>query len=268
MPNITNLLSIHQRMLPKSHFLVYLLLSFGLITGGKCVAATPQNPPAELTNLLTQLDTAANQGDIKSVVQFYSPNFTQDDGLNRQMMEQALVSLWKQYPHLKYSTQLESWQPQGNAIIADTLTTITGTPSASNNNMAMTSTIKTRSRIVGGKILHQDIISERNQITSGATPPQIDFRLPQQVKVNQTFNLDAIVQQPLNEDFLLGTAIEEPVQPNKYLKPTQVNLDLLSSGGIFKVGRAPSTPGSEWLSAVVLRQGGMTIITQRMQVVR
>ncbi len=268
MHNFTTLLPRRQRMLPRSRFLGFLLLTLSLIAGGKCVAATPQTPPAELANLLTQIDSAASQGNLKAVVQFYSPNFIQDDGLNRQTMEQGLITLWKQYPNLKYSTQLESWKPEGNAIIADTVTNITGAPSASNNNMAMNSTIQSRSRIIGGKIVSQNILSERNEITSGTKPPQIDFRLPQHVKVGQSFELDAILKEPLNDDFLLGTALEEPIQPNKYLKPTQVNLDLLTSGGLFKVGRAPATPGSEWLSAVILRQGGMTIVTQRIQVVR
>lgn len=62
--------------------------------------------------------------------------------------------------------------------------------------------------------------------------------------------------------------MEEPVQADKYLNPTPVDLELLSSGGLFKVGRAPSTPGSQWLSAVIMRGDGMTMVTQRVQVVK
>jgi len=226
-----------------------------------------QNAPAELQNLLTQIDTAATQGNVKGVVQFYSPNFTQGDGLTRLTLEQGLTSLWKRYPQLKYSTQLQSWQSEGNAIIANTVTTITGLPSANDGHLAFNSTITSRQRIVGGKIVRQDIESERTQLTSGPKPPRVEIKLPQQVKVGESFDFDAIIQEPLGEENILGAALEEPIQPNKYLNPTPVDLELLTSGGLFKVGRAPATPGGQWLSAVIMRGDGMIMITQRMQVV-
>ncbi|MBO3463006.1 nuclear transport factor 2 family protein [Aetokthonos hydrillicola Thurmond2011] len=252
-----------------SRLLVLFFLAIGLAGGWKqAQAVTPQNPPPQLQNLLQQIDTAATQGNIKGVLQFYSPNFTQGDGLNLQTLEQALTSLRKRYPQLKYTTQLQSWRSEGNAIIADTVTTITGLPSASSQNQTLTSTITSRQRIAGGKIVHQDIQAERTQITSGAKPPHVEIKLPQQVKVGEQYNFDAILQEPLGEDYLLGAALEEPVQANRYLNPTPVNLELLTSGGLFKIGHAPATPGSQWLSAVIMRPEGMIMITQRLQVVK
>ena len=228
----------------------------------------PSNTPTELRNLLTQMDRAASQGDIKGVMQLYSPNFTHGDGLNAQSLEKSLLALWKRYPQLRYSTQLQSWKTEGNVIVAETVTNITGLPSANSNNLALNATITSRQRIQGGKIVSQEILSERSLITSGNQPPQINVNLPQQVRVGQQYSFDAIVQEPLGDDLLLGTAIEEPVEISKYLNPTSVDLESLRSGGLFKVGRAPSTPGPRWVSAVVLRGGGMTMVTQRLQVVR
>jgi len=37
-----------------------------------------------LKNLLTQIDAAANQHDVKAVMQFYGENFSHSDGLSRQ----------------------------------------------------------------------------------------------------------------------------------------------------------------------------------------
>ncbi|WP_414565205.1 MULTISPECIES: nuclear transport factor 2 family protein [unclassified Anabaena] len=227
-----------------------------------------QNAPAELKNLLTQMDATASKGDIKGVMQLYSPTFTHGDGLNRQTLEQSLTAFWKRYPQLRYSTTLESWKSEGNAIVAETVTNITGLPSANANNVGLNATIKSRQRIQGGRIVNQEILSERTLLTSGNQPPQIDINLPQQVKVGEQYSFDAIVQEPLGDDFLLGTAVEEPVQPSKFLNPTSVDLELLTSGGLFKVGRAPSTPGNQWISAVILRGSGMTMVTQRLQVVR
>jgi hypothetical protein len=252
-----------------SRLLASSLLVLSLLSSLKCAqASTTQNAPAELQSLLTQVDTAASRGDVKGVVQFYSPNFTHSDGLTRPSMEKALTNLWQRYPRLKYTTQLQSWKPEGNAIVAETVTNITGLPSTTSNNMALNATIRSRQRIVGGRIVRQDILSERTLLTSGAKPPQVELKLPQQVKVGQQYNLDAIVQEPLGDDYLLGAALEETIKPDKYLTPTQVDLELLSSGGIFKIGRAPNIPGSQWISAVVMRGGGTTMITQRLQIVK
>lgn len=281
MPNFVSFLHKHPTLLQSSRLLVFSLL-MGLLTSLSAQAKAPphlvqapepvrstsQNAPAQLTNLLTQIDTAANRRDVKRVMQFYSPNFIHGDGLTRQNMEKALTALWQRYPQLKYSTQIQSWQSEGNAIVAETVTNITGVPSTNSDNSVLNATIRSRQRIAGGKIVRQDVLSERTQVTSGTKPPQVDVKLPQQVKVGQQYSLDAVVQEPLGDDYLLGAALEEPIKPDKLLAPTPVDLELLTSGGIFKVGRAPATPGSQWVSTVIMRGEGMVMITQRMQVVK
>ncbi|MEH2334221.1 nuclear transport factor 2 family protein [Nostoc sp.] len=278
MTNIITALVRRQLRFPANIWLVSFLLTLGLTSGWERTqatipqqlvqAGTAQNAPADLKNLLTQVDAAASRGDVKGVLQYYSPNFTHGDGLNRQTLEKSLISLWQRYPKLQYSTKLLSSKSEGNGIIAETETKITGLPSGNSNNLALNATIKSRQRIVGGKIVRQDILAERTLLSSGSKPPQIDIKLPQQVLVGQKYNFDAIIQEPLGDDFLLGTALEESIQPEKFLNPTPVDLELLTSGGLFKTGQAPSTPGSQWVSAVILRGSGMTMVTQRLQVVK
>ena len=269
MTKITPLLMKRNKTLPVGISLISSLLAIGLSSTWQLAqAGQPGDAPSTLTNVLTQIDNAANQGNIKDVMKFYSPTFTNGDGLNRKELEQALTGLWKRYPKLRYTTRLESWKNEGNTIIAETVTDISGLPASGNNNLTLQSTIKSRQQITGSKIVHQDILSERTQLTSGNKPPQIEVKLPQQVKVGEKYSFDAIVQEPLADDFLLGTAMEEPIQANKFLNPTTANLEVLNSGGLFKIGRAPSTPGTQWVSAVIRRGEDMTIITQRLQVVK
>ena len=272
MTKIIPLLMKLHKTLPLGFGLLSSLLAIGLSSPGQWARASqPENTPSTLTKLLTQMDTAANQGNVKAVMQFYSPTFTHGDGLNRKGMEQALTGLWKRYPKLRYTTKLESWKSEGNTIIAETITSISGLPvsgNISNNNLTLQSTIKSRQKVTGSKIVRQDILSERTQLTAGSTPPQVEIKLPQQVKVGEKYSFDAIVQEPLGEDFLLGAAMEEPIQVNKLLNPTTANLEFLSVGGLFKIGRAPFSPGTQWVSAVIRRGEDMTIITQRLQVVK
>jgi hypothetical protein len=270
MTNIIALLMKHNKTLTGSISLLSCLLTLNLTSNGRLAHAAQQedNTPAALKNLLTEIDTASSRGDLKGVMQFYSPKFTHGDGLNRQKMEQALKSFWQRYPQLRYSTKLQSWKQEGKTIIAETVTNITGLPSASSNNLTLNATIISRQRIAGTKIIRQDILSELTQLTSGNKPPQVEIKLPQQVKVGQKYSFDAIVKEPLGNDLLLGSAIEDTIQPNKYLNPTRINLELLNAGGIFKTGIAPSTPGQQWISAVIVRNDGMTMITQRLKIVK
>ncbi|WP_289500995.1 nuclear transport factor 2 family protein [Gloeocapsopsis sp. IPPAS B-1203] len=228
--------------------------------------ATPDAPPA-LKNLLARIDAAANAHNANAVVQYYGTNFTHSDGLTQQSMAQSLNQLWQSYPQLRYTTRVESWKPEGRAIVAETITNISGSQVQDNRNLMFNATIRSRQRIENEKIVRQDILWERSQLRAGAKPPTIEVRLPQQVKAGQQFNFDAIVQEPLGDDYLLGAVIEEPVQSANYLNPVPVELELLPAGGIFKQGRAPAAGSHRWISAIVVRGDGMTMVTQRLQVV-
>lgn len=250
-----------------SKWCAFLLTLSLTIVWSRATAAPPQTAPPQLKNLLTQVDAAANQHNVKAVMQFYGAQFTHTDGLTRQNMENALTQLWQRYPQLKYQTQLQSWQNDGQAIVAETITNITGTQPEDPRNLTLNATIKSQQRYENGKIVRQEILAERSQLSAGAKPPTVNLNLPQQVKVGQQYNFDAIVQEPLGDDYLVGAAIEEPIQADKYFNPTPVELKLLPAGGLFKVGRAPAKADNRWISAVLVRGDGMTLVTQRLQVI-
>lgn len=246
------------------------MLGFGWVEGVAPVrvqAEPPNTAPVQLKNALTQIDAAANNRNLQAVMQFFSPGFTQSDGLTYRSLQQSLSQLWKRYPNLTYRTELESWKPEGRGFLAETVTYIQGSQKLGEREFKLEATMKSRQRFENQKILRQDVLSERSKVTSGANPPTVKFNVPEQVTVGQDFNFDVIVQEPLGNDLLLGTALEEASRPTGYLQPTKVDLELLPAGGIFKVGRAPLSPDSRWLSAVLVRESGMTMVTQRLRVV-
>lgn len=243
------------------------LLTFVVTISDRTFAAPPATAPPQLQNMLVQIDAAANKKDIKAVMQFYSPSFTQTDGLTYQNLEKALTGLWQRYPQIKYQTQLQSWQAEGNGIVAETVTNITGTQTKDSRKLALRATIRTRQRYENQKIVSQEVLSERSQLSTGTKPPTLDIRLPQSVKPGQQYNFDTIVQEPLKDDYLLGAAVEEPVEAGQYFNPTQVQLELLPAGGLFKIGRVPAGTGDRWLSAVIVRGDGLTQVTQRLNVI-
>lgn len=247
--------------------LLGLIIGWGVVVSASSVqAASPDSAPAELKESLAQIDAAANRHDVQAVVKFYSPNFTHSDGFNLQTLETTLTQLWQRYPQLSYRTELKSWDKEGDAIVAETVTYITGTQPIEGRDTKLEGTLRSKQRFQGASIIRQDVLAERTQLSSGAKPPTVDVKLPEQVRVGQPYNLDAIVQEPLGDDLMLGAAVEEPVKADRYAKPSPFELELLAAGGLFKQGRAPLTKGNYWVSAVLIREEGMTMITQRLQV--
>jgi hypothetical protein len=224
-------------------------------------------PPAILT-LLQEMDAASSRKDLKGVLKFYSPTFTHSDGLNYTTLQPAVTAFWQSTKALQYATKVDSWQAQGDNYTLETTTTIKGVQAAAERDMNLTATIKSKTTVVNQKIVAQEILSEQTRLSLGEKPPAVQVNLPQQVNVAQTFNFDVVVTTPVGEDLLLGAAVEEPITPEQYLKRADVPLEPLAAGGLFKVGQAPSQPTREWISAVLIQEGGMTIVSQRLNVVK
>ena len=248
---------------------VSLLLSLGLngVIGSRVNAQTPANAPAELTNIISEIDTAANSQNLQQLMGFYSSEFQTADGLNSSTLSEGLKKLWQSYPDLKYNTQLQSWEKIGDELVAQTSTTLVGTEQKDGGTNKINSTITSRQYFRGDKLVRQEILTEKTDVTSGKNPPKVRVVLPEQVRVGQQFNFDVIVEEPLLNNVLLGEALEEPAGSDRYINPGVVELDFLSAGGLFKLGTAPSTPGDRWLSAIIVRSDGITMVTRRLSVV-
>ena len=179
---------------------------------------------------------------------------------------EALSQTWERYPQLTYTTELKSWERVGQELVAETITQIEGTETEVDQPRQIKSTIRSRQYFQDQKLVRQEILAEQTQITSGSNPPQVIVNLPEKVRVGDQFDFDIIVQEPLNRDILLGTAIEEKASSDRYSDPTTLELDLLPGGGIFKVVKAPLSPDNLWLSAILVRGDGSILITQRVRV--
>ncbi|NJL22448.1 MAG: nuclear transport factor 2 family protein [Leptolyngbyaceae cyanobacterium SM1_3_5] len=239
------------------------LMLIGAI-GQSAQAAPPDTAPPDLTNWLSQMDAAANQRDLAAVLEFYSPNLTHSDGLTRDSLESALSNLWQRFPNATYQTRLTNWEAIDNGYLIETRTTIAGTETG-DREFALNATIDSRQRIEGQAIVEQTILAEQSRLTSGDNPPTIEVSLPATIRPNSQFTFDAVVQEPLGDRLLLGTALEETVSVEAYTTTPPIDFELLNSGGLFKVGTIPEA-GDRWISAIVVRDDGITAVTQRLQV--
>ncbi|MDY7002560.1 MAG: nuclear transport factor 2 family protein [Cyanobacteriota bacterium] len=251
-----------------SSLLLGLTVSSGIVLSPNLTLAQDRDKtPDELTDILKKIDRAASRQDLEDVMDFYSNDFTNSDGLNRENLSEALSKFWQLYQSVEYRTEVKSWETDGDAIVAETVTYITGIQEMNDRNIRLKSTITSQQRYEDQKIVEQEILAERNQLTSGKNPPTINVNLPEEVEVGEKYNFDVIVAEPLGEQIMIGAAWKEPINENSYnFESANFKLELLPSGGIFKIGEATENSEDRWLSAVLMRKGGITISTYRLKV--
>jgi hypothetical protein len=233
----------------------------------KPVWAAPANTaPERLTQQLKALETAANNRDLEAVQDIYSNEATTVVG-SPQELTQKLKQFWEQYSKLDYQVELQSWEQQGNAIVAETVTRIRGLREQQERDIVLQAELRSRQQFVDGKIVSQEILSEQSQLYIGDNAPRVTVKVPNEVEVGKQFNFDVIVREPVGDNILLGAALEEEVTPTDYLKPQEVDLEILPAGGIYRLGEAPTNPGKRWLSAIIVRGNGMTLVSKRVNIV-
>lgn len=250
------------------NFPITFLLSLGIIFNfsSNLKAEEPSTAPAQLKTLIGQIDTAANQHNFEQIKNFYSPNFTNSDGLDYKTLEKSLKSLWTRYPDLKYTTELMSWEKEGENLVTRTQTRIEGTGKLQENRANLQGTIQSRQTFQGNKLLRQEILNEKITLTSGKKPPEIDVKLPETVRTGQEFDFDVILKDPMAGNLFAGAAMNQEIDPENYLNPSVLDIELLQAGGLFKRAKAPSKPEDRWLSGVLIGSDGITWVTQRLRV--
>jgi hypothetical protein len=232
--------------------------------------AVSQPVPPEIVQLVTEVDRAASKQELEQVLRFYADGFEHSDGLTKDTLKTSLRELWSRYSQLSYKTEVKNWEQKGNQYTVEAVTKIQG-----NQKEAKFKPFKLTAELISkqtyqqkdGKwqILRQDITQETSILTAGNQPPIVELRLPNVIGVGRQYSLDAIAETP-DYNIIVGAIFTEPVSANGFFKDRSVDLEPLRSGGIYKIGQAPYKEGNFWVSAVIVREGGITITGKRLRV--
>jgi hypothetical protein len=226
-----------------------------------------QAAPAEVQRVLAGLEAATGDRNLDAVMAFYSESFASDTGFDYAQLRATLETLWQRYPDIDYEVELLSWQAAGpGRYTVETRTRVTGQQTLTDRTLSLTADITSRQRIEAGQIAYQETLSETSRLVSGENPPTLQVELPATLAPGQSYSFDTIVLEPLGDRTLMGVAVEEGVTSIDFFEPRPVVFDLLSAGGLYKVGTAPAEPDSRWVSTVVIREDGMVVETRRVRV--
>ena len=92
----------------------------------------------------------------------------------------------------------------------------------------------------------------------------ISFKIPDKVLTGSKYDIDIILDKPLEEVIIAGGI--KPHQVNSLFEQ-EVLLEPLSSGGIFKMTRAPTKPGIQLWSGIIAHPLGMITFTKSIDIV-
>ncbi len=101
------------------------------------------------------------------------------------------------------------------------------------------------------------IRSDNNQI-------DIKISIPDKVLTGSKYDIDIILNQPLEETIIAG-GIKEYEEGN--LLGQSIPLEPLATGGIFKVSRAPLTPGIQIWTGIIAHPIGLVSFTKTVNIV-
>ena len=118
--------------------------------------------------------------------------------------------------------------------------------------------------IVNEKIYEGTIKNLFTTIRNDYKKIDISFKMPEKVLTGSKYDIDIILNKPLEEVIIAGAI--KPHQVNSFFEQ-EILLEPLASGGIFKITRAPSKPGIQIWSGIIAHPEGMITFTKSIDIV-
>ena len=200
------------------------------------------------------LENALNAGNLKLI----KDNFKEKESL---IIQKKFSEIIKEFPELKWEIkrisskdskeQLFQIKVIGKKVVNEEIYLL-----ESNFNYLF-STLN--EKINSGKIknLLTTVRNDQNNI-------DIVFRIPEKVLTGAKYDIDIILTEPL-DDLIIAGGIKSH-QDESYFKQ-EISIEPLASGGIFKMTRAPTEPGTQVWSGIIVHPKGMISFTKSVEIV-
>ena len=200
------------------------------------------------------LENALNTGNLKLI----KDNFKEKESL---IIQEKFSEIIKEFPELKWEIkrisskdskeQLFQIKVIGKKVVNEEIYLL-----ESNFNYLF-STLN--EKINSGKIknLLTTVRNDQNNI-------DIIFSIPEKVLTGANYDIDIILTEPLDNLIIAGGIKSH--QDESYFKQ-EISIEPLASGGIFKMTRAPSQPGTQVWSGIIVHPKGMISFTKSVEIV-
>ena len=235
---------INSHYLPKlKYFLVYIF--FYLISAELAISQS-------LTNkVLLDLENGLNKRDFGIIKKYFEEK-------ESKKIEDDFTKIIKDFPNSKWT--IKNQKDKDYADIA-----ISGSKIVNGKEFILESNFNYYYSLNNGKIKNGLIKNHLTTIRSDKNSLDINFSIPNNVLTGANYDIDIIINNPLEENAIAGGIKSHQV--DSIIKQT-IELEPLVSGGIFKVTRAPAIPGIQVWTGIIAHKEGMISFTKTVNIIK
>ncbi len=203
---------------------------------------------------ISNLENSLNSRDLE----FISKNFRNDENLN---MPKQFSKIINEFPDIKWKIKrLKSNIPNKEILRIK----VSGKKIVNGEKHILESNFYYLFSIINGKIDQGMIKNLFTTIRNDDNKIDISFKIPDKVLTGSKYDIDIILNKPLEEVIVAGSI--KPHEVNSFFEQ-EILLEPLASGGIFKMTRAPSKPGIQIWSGIIAHPQGMITFTKSIDIV-
>ena len=166
-----------------------------------------------------------------------------------------------EFPNIKWKIKDISRKNASNKIINIDLT---GSKVIYDKKYVLASNFNYIFSIENGKFKDPQIKNHLTTIRNDNQELDLDILIPDRVLTGSNYDLDIIINSPLNGSIIAGTIYQ--YQESNLIKK-DFNLLPLASGGLFKVTRAPSKPGNQIWTGLIVHPKGLISFTKSVEII-
>ena len=224
------------------YLFIYLILPYSAITQTLKV------------DFIRNLETSLNKRDLE----FIRKNFRNDENQN---IPKQFSKIINDFPNSKWKIKrLESNIPNKEILRIK----VSGRKIVNGEMHILESDFDYVFSVLNGKIDEGTIKNLFTTIRNDDKKIDISFKIPDKVLTGSKYDIDIIVNKPLEEVIIAGAI--KPHQVNSFFGQ-EILLEPLASGGIFKMTRAPSKPGIQIWSGIIAHPEGIITFTKSIDIV-
>ena len=223
-------------------------------------AAVPQGTPPPSPVLLQALESALNARDDAALVALLKSG----PGLDPAELRQRRQLLRQQFPDA-------TWRVRAGTPLQDGRGTVNLQVSGTRVLAGSTFRLDAQQTMVllsdGSHLAGQTLLTESSLLRSGEKALPVLLQIPDAVLTGQRYDVDLIVDEPLNGALVAGGIAAVSLQQVAAMESPPLELGALGGGGLFKTVRAPQTPGSQTWAMLLVHPQGVVSATKRVRVV-
>ena len=203
--------------------------------------------------ILVELESNLNKRNIDFIDKLFEDN-------EKERIIKNYNKIIYEFPNIKWEIKNISPKNTTNKIININLS---GSKFINDKKYVLNSNFNYIFSFENGKFNDPQIKNHLTTIRNDNQELDLDILIPDRVLTGSNYDLDIVINNPLNGSIIAGTINE--YQESDLIKK-DIKLIPLVSGGLFKVTRAPSKPGTQIWTGLIIHPKGLISFTKSVDI--